>query len=185
MMRPRCRRGFTLIELMVALAIAVILLVLAAPAYVRWLADAETSSAASSVADGLRTAQAEAVKRNAIVEFVLDPTSGSGGWQAQLQGTTTALGEARFASGSYQSTIAVLPVGATIVTFSPLGRIWTDDGTPTGKNLDGSAPLTQVDISNAAGTRPLRVVLGGIAGGVKICDPAWTAIDPNDPKACP
>jgi type IV fimbrial biogenesis protein FimT len=185
MTHRRRAAGFTLIELMVALAIAVILLVLAAPAYVRWLADAETSSAASSVADGIRSAQAEAVKRNAVVEFVLDPTSGSGGWHVQLQGTVTPLNESRFATGSYQSTFVVAPAGATIVTFTPLGQIWTDDGTPTGKNIDGSDPLTQVDISNASGTRPLRVVLGGIGGGVKVCDPAWTLLDPNDPKACP
>jgi type IV fimbrial biogenesis protein FimT len=177
--------GFTLIELLVALAIAVILLVLAAPAYVRWVADAETQSGASSIADGVRAAQAEAIKRNAVVEFVMDPTSGSGGWKIQLQGTTTALNQGTFAAGSARSAFAPTPAGATTVTFSPLGQIWTDDGTITGKNLDGSDPLAQIDVSTSAGTRPLRVVVGGIGGGVKLCDPAWTVIDPNDPKACP
>ncbi|MFO1412490.1 MAG: GspH/FimT family pseudopilin [Burkholderiales bacterium] len=181
-MKRRPPAGFTLIELMVALAIAVMLLVLAAPAYVRWLADAEVQSGAASVVAGIRGAQAEAVKRNAMVEFVIVPGAG---WKSQLQGTTTALDQASFGGGSAQSTFAVTPTGATKVTFSPLGRIWTDDGTPTGKNLDGSAYVTQVDVSNVHGTRPLRIVFGGMGAATRVCDPAWTTIDPSDPKACP
>lgn len=179
-MTRRAHVGFTLIELMVALAIAVILLVLAAPAYVRWMADAETQSGAASVAEGMRRAQAEAIKRNENVEFALDPGAG---WQVQRQGTATALDQANFASGSAQASFAATPAGATIVTFSPLGRVWTDDGTATGKNQDGSDPLTQVDVSNTAGTRSLRVVVGGMGGAPKVCDPA--IVDATDPKVCP
>lgn len=184
MTRLRTCRGFTLIELMVSLAIAVILLVLATPAYVSWMADAEVQSGASSVADGIRSAQAEAVKRNGIVEFVLDPTSGSGGWQVQLQGTTIAINQGNFASGSYRSSVTATPTGATIVTFGPLGQIWTDDGTPTGKNLDGSDPITQVSVANTSSSRPLTVLFGGAGAGVKLCDPAFNGLTPPDPKGC-
>lgn len=180
-MTRRAHAGFTLIELMVALAIAVILLVIAAPAYVRWMADAETQSGAASVAEGIRRAQAEAIKRNENVEFALNP---SAGWQVQLQGTTTALDRSTFSSGSAQASFAAAPAGAAIVTFSPLGRVWTDDGTPSGKNQDGSDPLTQVDVSNSAGSRSLRVVLGGSGGAARVCDPAWDNKTPPDPRGC-
>jgi type IV fimbrial biogenesis protein FimT len=180
-MTRKARAGFTLIELMVALAIGVILLLLATPGYVRWLADAEVQSGAASVAAGIRGAQAEAVKRNTMVEFVIVPGAG---WKTQLQGTTTAIDQGAFASGSAASTFVVTPSGATKVTFSPLGRIWTDDGTATGKNLDGSARLTQIDVSNAHGTRPLRVMFGGMGAPAKVCDPAFDGQTPPDPKGC-
>ncbi|MFO1397201.1 MAG: GspH/FimT family pseudopilin [Burkholderiales bacterium] len=180
-MTRRAHAGFTLIELMVALAIAVILLVLAAPAYVRWMADAEVQSGAASVAAGIRGAQAEAVKRNAVVEFVITPGSG---WQTQLQGTTTPLDQGQFAAGSAQSTFTVTPAGATTVTFSPLGRIWTDDGTATGKNLDGSDYVTQIDVQNTNGTRALRIVFGGMGAAARVCDPAFDGQTPPDPKGC-
>jgi len=180
-MMKRAHAGFTLIELMVALAIAVILLVLAAPAYVRWMADAETQSGAASVGEGIRRAQAEAIKRNVNVEFVLSP---SAGWQVQLQGSTTAIDRATFSSGSAQASFAATPAGATIVTFSPFGRVWTDDGTPAGKNQDGSDPLTQVDVSNASGTRSLSVLVGGTGGAARVCDPAWDGKTPPDARGC-
>ncbi|HTI48137.1 MAG TPA: prepilin-type N-terminal cleavage/methylation domain-containing protein, partial [Casimicrobiaceae bacterium] len=58
-------RGFTLIELMIALVIVSLLLVLAGPQYAKWMADNQIINGADSVANGLRTAMAEAVKQNA------------------------------------------------------------------------------------------------------------------------
>ena len=45
-------RGFTLIELMVALAIAVLLLVLAAPGYATWVADQQIRAGAERSTQG-------------------------------------------------------------------------------------------------------------------------------------
>ena len=75
--------GFTLVELMIGLAIAALLLVLALPSYQVWVADAQIRNAAESIADGLRYAQAQAVMRNATFEFTLNPTTGTGGWTVQ------------------------------------------------------------------------------------------------------
>ena len=76
-------RGFTLIELMIALAIGSILLVLAVPQYASWMADNQVHAGAQLIADGAAPAHGEAVKRNRLTEFVVDPTTKTGGWTVQ------------------------------------------------------------------------------------------------------
>jgi type IV fimbrial biogenesis protein FimT len=175
--------GFSLIELMIGLAIAAVLLVLAMPSYSVWIADAQIRNAAESIADGLRYAQSQAVARNSTIEFVLDPTVGTGGWTAQqIDRVTCAAVGAPLQLGSFQeganlAAFAVLPAGATKVQFSSLSVIEAP--------CDGSATLTQVQITSAtgiAGARDLNVLVGGGRTGIKICDPKWPS---TDPKGCP
>jgi type IV fimbrial biogenesis protein FimT len=172
----RSIRGFTLIELLVALAIAVILMLLAAPNYTAWVADAQVRAGAESLASGLRFAMAEAIKRNAPVEFVLDPTTGSGGWVVQDVGGGTQYQSAPFGEGSGRVAFTVTPLGSTTITFDGLGQIATT-------NADASFPFTAVDLQVAGGsTKNLRVLVGGTRTGVKICDPYFPV---TDPKGCP
>ena len=169
-------RGFTLIELLVAIAIAAILMMLAAPNYAVWVADSEVRAGADSVAAGLRYAQAEAVKRNALVEFVLDPTVGTGGWEVREPGGPTKYQSGSFGEGARRVQVAVAPAGTTIVTFNGLGIIATP-------NADASMPFEAIDFGIAGvASRPLRVLVGGTRTGIKICDPALT---PPEPRACP
>jgi len=166
-------RGFTLIELMIALVIVSLLLVLAGPQYAKWMADNQIINGADSVANGLRTAMAEAVKQNASIEFVITPASG---WVVQPAGGGTAIQTAGFNEGADRVTVTVTPNGLNTVTFSPFGQV-------AAANADGSAPFTQVDVaSSLSDTRALRVLIGGGRTGIKICDPAWPA---TDPKGCP
>ena len=174
-------RGFTLIELMIAMAIAVLLLLLAAPMYSVWLADSQIRNAAESIAGGMRFAQAAAVKRNRPVEFVLDKTTATGSWTARLPAVDADLAEdlevGVFAEGAVRVDFDPRPTAATTVTFSPLGRIVPNAG--------GTTTLTEVRVTippPPTGTRPLRVLVGGARTGIKICDPAWPA---TDPKGCP
>ena len=74
--------GFTLVELLIGLAIAALLVMLALPSYSVWIADAQIRNAAESIASGLRYAQGQAIARNAAIEFVIDTTAGTGGWTA-------------------------------------------------------------------------------------------------------
>lgn len=177
-MTLHAHRGFTLIELLVSMSIAAILLVLATPSYVRWVGDAEVQNGAATLADGLRFAHAEAIKRNTNVELVLDPTTGTGGWTVQLP-AGAALKTSLFAEGTNKADFVPAPAGSTTVTFNALGQVEAANAAaPT-------VPFNLVNISSPVGTRPLRVLVGGTRTGIKICDPAWTAIDPLDPKACP
>jgi type IV fimbrial biogenesis protein FimT len=176
------RRGFTLIELLVALSIAALLLMLAAPLYVRWIADTQIQSAAESIASGLRIAANEAIKQNTSIEFVLDPTTKSGGWVVQPPGGP-AFQTASFNEGVDRVAFAVFPGGNTTVTFNGLGLV-------AANNADASQPIELVNVSLAAvaGTRPLRVIVPVTTSvtarrsGIRICDPAWPA---SDPKGCP
>jgi len=172
----RLSDGFTLIEILVALAIAVILMLLAAPGYAVWIADGQVRAGAESVAAGLRYAMGEAIKRNEPVQLVLDGTTKTGGWEAQLVSDKSTLQSGFFAEGADRVQFATTPAGNTMVTFTALGQVAT-------ANADGSDPFDTVDVTLAVtGSRPLRVLVGGGRTGIKICDPAWA---PPDPKGCP
>jgi type IV fimbrial biogenesis protein FimT len=173
----RCiARGFTLIELLISMAIAGILLVLALPHYAEWLADSEVRGGAESIASGMRFAMAEAVKRNAPVEFVLDPTTGTGGWVAQDVGASEMYQAGALAEGARRVELTVLPAGGTTVTFNGLGMIQ-----PT--NADASTPIERVRFRIAGvSSRTLWVLVGGTRTGIKICDAGFPA---TDPKGCP
>ncbi|EWS54273.1 MULTISPECIES: prepilin-type N-terminal cleavage/methylation domain-containing protein, partial [unclassified Methylibium] len=68
----RCRGslcGFTLVELMVTITLLAILLALAVPSFTLWINNTRVRSTAQVLQDGLRQAQAEAVRRNRTVSF--------------------------------------------------------------------------------------------------------------------
>ena len=164
-------RGFTLIELLISMAIAIFLLVMAVPLYMRWIADAQTANAASTLADGLRLAQGEAIKRNRIVEFTF--TSGSS-WTIQEPSGST-IKAVSFPEGSKYSTMTPVPALNTTVTFSSLGTIIPNATAPV-------QPFTQVNVSTPGGNRDLRVLVGG-GYGIRVCDPNIPVA--GDPKKCP
>lgn len=176
-------RGFTLIELMVALSIAAILLVLAAPQYATWVADEQVQAAAESVASGLRSAMTEAIKQNTSMEFVLDPTTKTGGWVVQFPGGGTTVTSAGFAEGADRAVFTVAPAGNGTVTFTGLGIV-------AAANADASAPFESVDVTVPGASRGLRVLVPvntatGRTSGIRVCDPYWSTKNKADPKACP
>jgi type IV fimbrial biogenesis protein FimT len=170
--------GFSLIELMIGLAIAATLLVMAAPNFATWSADGQIRAAAESIVSGMRYAQMEAIKRNAPVEFVLDPTVGTGKWEAKLL-DGTVLQVALFTEGGRLAKFTTDPVTATTTTFTSLGGILPI-------NADATAPLTRVEvefsIASVVDARRLTVLVAGGRTGIKICDPAIT--DNTSPRFC-
>lgn len=69
-------KGFTLIEVMITVAIAAILVSLAAPSFVRLIADQRAKSAATDLVTAMNVTRSEAIKHNRNV--TLQPKSG--GW---------------------------------------------------------------------------------------------------------
>lgn len=165
--------GFSLIELLIGMVIMGILLSLAMPSFQTWLQNSQIRNAAESVQNGLQRARAEAVGRNANVEFVFGAGSS---WVVQLTDGTDI--EARSSNeGSPNVTVAVTPAGATKVTFTNFGGLAAANG-------DGSAPFTQVDfdspVLSAGDSQELRVTIG-LGGNVRMCDPNAPA---GSPRAC-
>ncbi len=71
MATPTFARGFTLLELMVALVIAALLLSLGMPSFTTFLRNSEIRSTAESISNGLRAARTEATRLNKPVSFTL------------------------------------------------------------------------------------------------------------------
>ena len=78
----RCVRGFTLIEMMVTLAIAAVLMMVAVPSFVAFQRNSELTSVANNLVGAMNTARTESMKRN--MNVYVGPTTGtdwSAGWQ--------------------------------------------------------------------------------------------------------
>lgn len=180
-MRVGAQSGVTLIEMMVALAIAALLVTLAIPSYTAWIADSQIRNAAESLGSGLRFAKSQAIIRNEAVRLVLDPTTGTGGWQVQLDSDGTLLQTGSFAESASRAQFTVTPAGTTQVTYSALGTVMP-------ANTDASAPMARVRVTIPS-ARELDVVFGSGVGfnagsGVKICDPSGS-LPAGDSRACP
>jgi len=152
--------GFTLTELMLGVAILGILVALGMPSFQKMIRNAEIRSAAESVANGIQRARAEAVSRNARVQFVL----GSGtSWTVQVVGAAPPPIDSRPSAESLNASLTVLPVAATTITFNQLGQI-------VNPNPDASPPLTQATFTATGGTQTLWVMIG-TGGNARVCDP--------------
>lgn len=75
MLRRARRRGFTLVELLVCLAVVALLALLAAPAMGTYLQNSKLANAAASYHSGIQNARAEAIRRNVETQFVLTDTA--------------------------------------------------------------------------------------------------------------
>lgn len=171
-LKPR-HSGFSLIELLIGIAILAILAGLAMPSFQAWLQNTQIRNAAESIQNGLQRARAEAVGRNTNVEFVLGAGSS---WVVQLPDGTNI--ESRSSNeGSRDVAVAVTPLGATTITFNNFGGVLAN-------NADASVPFTQVDFDSAvlaaAESQELRVTIG-FGGNVRMCDPNTSA---PSPRAC-
>ena len=77
-LRHLAARGFTLVELMIALAILGTLIMLALPSMVTWIQNTQIRTAAEGMYAGLTLARSEALRRNTTVRFQLVDTLTSG-----------------------------------------------------------------------------------------------------------
>lgn len=158
------QRGFTLIELVIALVLMAVLVTLAVPSFQTMLANAQIRTATQALYDGLQLARVEAIRRNERVLF----TKGTGSdWAVTVESGAIAVQTRSSSEGTRQATVAVSPVGATQITFDSLGRVVP--------NTDTSATLTRLDIDvptsliPAADSKEQRVTITGSA--VRTCDP--------------
>lgn len=172
--------GFTLIELMIALVIAALLVMLAVPSFSSYLRDSEIRSTTESVANGLRVARTEALRRNLAVGFTLVGGPGSASWTVNQVSDNSLIQTYSKQEGGNHTAVTIQPATAISVIFNGLGRI--------APAAAGATPnLQQLDIGSilAPDARSLRIYVDD-AHGLRMCDPspALATLVPPDPRAC-
>lgn len=180
MTTPRQATGFTLIELMIGIAILAIALALGIPGFVEWVQNTQIRTAGESISAGLQTARNEAIRRNTPIEFTLTGNGGAGetGWQIVVRNTGILLQAQAAGEGSRNATLVTTPADARTVTFTGLGRA-------SGTNADATPVLTQINIDNATmnATTSRDLQIGITSGGaIRMCDPNMTIT--TDPRSC-
>jgi type IV fimbrial biogenesis protein FimT len=140
-------RGFTLIELMVVVAIAAVLLAIGVPSFKSFIEGQRVKTAASDFATAAVFARSEAIKRNAEVGVVAATTGWKDGWSITAGAVTL---------GSQSAFPGVLMTSAvTQVVYLGNGRL--KDQTLTNLQVSGSdgSPVRCVsfDLSGLPKTR--------------------------------
>ncbi|KPU92216.1 hypothetical protein APR50_24095 [Variovorax paradoxus] len=192
------RRGVTLIELTVVLAVLALVLMLSMPSIGRWLDNTRIRNAAEALQSGLQTARQEAVRRNQHISFYLVSSmnnsctlsSSSGSWVINADSPAgecagamlakRAIGDAggRVAVSAGHSTDTsdktTMGSAATTLTFDGLGRVANiGDGINRIRVTGPDANTAYLDL--------MLIVEAG--GGVRMCDPR-SSVATNDPRKC-
>ncbi|HEX6911616.1 MAG TPA: GspH/FimT family pseudopilin [Longimicrobium sp.] len=115
------RRGFTLVEMIVVLAVIGLAAAVSAPAFVEWSRDEAARAPADPLIAVLETARRTAAQRGQRITVVVDP--GTGQWRAWAGGDP---------ADSVAAGVVELPAGARLVAqggrarydFDPLGAAW-------------------------------------------------------------
>lgn len=195
MLKPSCKSvqwGYSLIELLVGVAILGILATVAVPKFKTWLNNTQIRNAAESIVNGLQLARAAAVNHNSSAIFVICPAldsswdiliasptainqpcaadnAGLPGWQ-RIQNRASS-------EGAKNVKIAMTPTVSRIAAYNSFGA------TPTVNPYDGTAFFTQIDVDStiltSSESADLRIILN--AGSSRMCSPN---APPSSTSAC-
>ncbi len=170
-------RGFTLIEMMVVIAITGLLLASGAPMVAEMRANSQIRGVAEQVRDGLNTARMEAIRRNTTINFVPNGT----GWSvvAPAVGATAAVTLVTRTPYAAESAFAATPnttQATTPIAFNGSGRITT--AVPSNVY---TIQVTQPDGTCVAAGGNVRCLnVKALKGGeVRMCDPAQASSKPE------
>lgn len=172
MARTSTERGFTLIELVVAMVVFGILVTIAVPSFTSLMDSIRVKRAGDAVSAFLINAKSEAIKRNTTVTVVFQTADSGATWCAGMAtisncdclatpNTCTLDGVARVLRGSdsYRNTLLTSAAGASAdgTDFS---------FTPTRGTVDAGS----VQVQSANGLQ-VRVVVSG-TGRIRLCSPS-------------
>ncbi|KQM80187.1 GspH/FimT family pseudopilin [Xylophilus sp. Leaf220] len=206
-------RGFSLVELMVVLALFALLMLAVAPSVSAWLVNLRIRNAADSLLNGLQTARNEAIRRNRTVGFwlvsastpaVLANTctlsSTSASWVVSGSDPTGACASAP-STTTAPLLVASHPVGDGSAGSIAVSAVLADGssaaasvrfngfGQPVAETATGAAaataPIGRIDIQNASNPGNFRSLRIVLAGSgaIRLCDPAPT-VAASDPRYC-
>lgn len=201
--RP-ARYGFSLIELMVTMAILALVVMASMPSFSTWMRNTQVRTAAESLQAGLQKARAEAVRRNEPVSFwlvanavptVLDASctlsTSSASWVVSINSPAGMCDSApsntqaprlidrhpRGESGS-QVTVSVFAEDCVTPVNSSQTRF---NGFGQVVNPGEAIRCLLVDHISGLEVRRLRIAISN-GGSVRMCDPAVTS--DADPRKC-
>jgi type IV fimbrial biogenesis protein FimT len=178
--------GFSLIELMIAIAIMGVLLSLGVPAFTTYINNAKLRATAQSFLAGVQQARSEAVRRNANVDFVLTnedfagaafatvaPSTSGQNWFIRTSDLATFVEGKYGVEGSGRAAGETSPVqvagSVSSLTFTGLGSTTLmgaatfSFSNPTGGACAPTGPIRCLDVRVSAG------------GQARLCDPAVSA----------
>ncbi|MDR0378643.1 MAG: GspH/FimT family pseudopilin [Candidatus Accumulibacter sp.] len=189
-------RGFTLIELVIGVAILAILIALAAPGFSSWIRDVGIRTTAGTLLDGLQLARSEALKRNTLIRFQLTstvdgscaPSTSGPHW---IVSRDDATGLCHVAPSDTDTPRAVRVhdgtqaggrntlINATQATFifNGLGRFTSSAASILVSGAAGEGDCAHAGSGN---DRCLRIEVSP-GGSIRMCDPALPS---TDPQAC-
>lgn len=174
--------GFTLIEIMIAVVILGIVMAMGVSNYRIWIQNTAIRNVAESVLNGLQLARAEAVKRNAPMQFnfrtgsawtVCQRPAALGDCPNPDDGTTIQ-SHAQAGGVSANVTVTTTPAANTRISFNNLGQVDTTVTSFTQVAVDNSA-------LSVADKRILRVIVN-VGGNTRMCDPKFAYA--ADPRGC-
>ncbi len=196
------QRGFSLIELMVALVILVLLVLAAMPSLGTWLDNTRIRNEGESLIAGMQTARGEAVRRNMNVSFWLvqlpsgngalandcSLNGSSGSWMVSVSSPDSHCADAPSTTNAPMIVVG-RPMGADsgVVSVNALQSDNSTAGTTITFNgfgrVSNSDSITRIDLDGTGGStyRKLRVVISP-TGSVRLCDPAVSSS--TDPRKC-
>ena len=193
---PKSLAGFTLIELMIAIAIVGILFVAGLPEASNWIQNTKIRTASESISNGLQLARGEAVKRNTRIQFMLTnntpnaatlPTLAAGNtgdltgvnWVVMNYESTGVYTTTDFVQGSdFSSPNVTVNAGDATIVFNGLGR---NDLAST-STIQVTNPTGGACVAASGPMRCLNVVVQP-GGQIRMCDPA-IAGGSGDTRAC-
>jgi type IV fimbrial biogenesis protein FimT len=168
--------GISVVEMMVVVALLGVLTALAIPSFSGWLERLRVRSAAEAIHTGIQLARVEALSRNAVVRFTLQP---NGNWSVACAASstaagcdsTTALHSRAGAEGAGSFALSVNNSTATLSTdvtvdFLPQG---TPDTSVAGY-INQVDVVAANDVDSTSVSRALRVTLSNF-GRSRLCYP--------------
>ncbi len=177
---PLPSKGFTLIELMVTIALAAILMSIAAPSFIAFQRNAELTSFANSMVASINAARGEAMKRGRYAMLVpadSTHTQWSSGWIAfvdvdrsqSFDASKDIVVQKREAPPSY---LTITPNGTALAT--PPYIMFDASGYATNKSASfGNLTFNIVrsDVSSSTSWSETRNVIISVTGRVRACKP--------------
>lgn len=197
MLRFSANRGFSILELAVVLVIVGLLTAAALPGFQRMVANAKVRGVTDSLQNGLRLAQAEAVRRQRVTVFyrstssscslTTKPSDTGNHWLVRaLPGPSDGDAEIVQCGSSAETTGSPVDVtGPAAVCFSVEGRQQAVPKAETGM-VDADCTVAAehaLNVGSGVSDRPLRVRVTS-AGSVRLCDPN-KSYSSSSPDGCP